>query len=114
MNLKYLFKLFCILCFVYQSIEMTFEYLEYKTGVEIEISDHVINGKMQPMPSLSLCKSLIPKDNNEFIRLKFTNTGEGYKSLKINCNFLENPKFECTTSYESFAELLNNQTFLSI
>jgi len=109
MNLKYLFKLLCITCFVYQSIETTLEYLEYKTEVEIRTIDHITNGEMETIPALSFCSSLIPKDNKKPIKLESVN-GEDYKRLGINCGF---SKYHCDLSYKVLLELLNNQTYLS-
>jgi len=112
MNLKYLFKLICITCFVYQSIETTLEYLEFETEVEIRVIENIKNGKMETIPAISFCKTIIPEDNSMEISLKSKN-GEDFKRLGMSCEFRKDSHFDCTLSYKSFFELLNSQIFLS-
>jgi len=68
---------------------------------------------MKTLPAVSFYEPLIPEDYGTPIFLKSTNGGEDYKRLGINCEFLNDSLSQCSKSYDSFFELLNNQTFLS-
>jgi hypothetical protein len=99
---KYLFQLICIVGFVYQTIDLTLEYLHYRTEVGIEIKRYA-----NP-PAISFCR----RNNslfNELHYLRYSNIPLRLKKNFSNCN----DDGLCPTNSSFYFDLINNQTFLS-
>ncbi len=69
-NWKILFKFISLNCFIYQSIEMTTDYLKYKIIVEVKSRDYVVNRNITSFPGVSICKENILQNNDSGIDLK--------------------------------------------
>jgi hypothetical protein len=98
---KYLFQLICIVGFVYQTIDLTLEYLHYKTEVGIEIKSYA-----NP-PAVSFCRG----NNSEYKKdhiLRYSKIPLRLKIFFSNCH-----KDYCPTNSSFYFDLINNQTFLS-
>jgi hypothetical protein len=98
---KYLFQFICIVGFVYQTIDLTLEYIYYKTVVGIEIKRYA-----NP-PAVSLCR----RNNSAYKELHILR----YSNIPLRLkNFFSNFKCrECPTNSSFYFDLINNQTFLS-
>jgi hypothetical protein len=52
-NLKLLFKIFCLICFLYQLFELTSDYLLFKTFIEVKLENGVKDGYIDSFPAIS-------------------------------------------------------------
>jgi hypothetical protein len=95
---KYLFQFICIVAFVYQTIDLTLEYLHYKTVVGIEIKRYA-----NP-PAVSFCR----QNNSKLKKLQYSNIPLRLKKMFSDCDHNL-----CATNSSFYFDLINNQTFLS-
>jgi hypothetical protein len=114
------FKIICLIFFAYQSIEMTKEYLEYRTKVNIRIVDDIIIGNrfnIETNPAFTFCVSNNVVDKSKTVKL--LSRREEFKSdLKIknleklfkDCEII---KDECKVNQTHYEKILNNQTLVS-
>jgi hypothetical protein len=110
---KLLFKVLCILCFVYQTIEMTTEYLRYETLVEVKTKSYSSNEDSNPLPALSLCKNVFPENGVENdVPLEYRSQGKDFERFFKNYELIKK-NLKVYISYRNFNEVLNNQTLVS-
>jgi hypothetical protein len=128
-NFKIFLQLVCITFFAYQTIQMTFEYLEYKTVFNVKWNDYFVNGSLVSLPAVSYCrpihlessdegiklyanKSLIPyylKENSDYILNLFQNC----KYFESKTYFNNSKSNYCKLLPKFYNEILNNQTRVS-
>jgi hypothetical protein len=110
-----LFKIICLICFVYQSIEMTKEYLEYRTKVNIRIVEDIMIGNlfnMESNPAFTFCMSNNIMDKSKTITLDSYDRLK-YNNLKRFFNNCSQWKPYCEINYRDYDQILNNQTLVS-
>jgi hypothetical protein len=109
---KLLFKILCILCFVYQTIEMTTEYLRYETLVEVKAKSYTSNEDTNPFPALSICGNSLPENNGNDILVD--ETGKDFKRFFGNYKLIKNTYTPyININNHNFTEVLSNQTLIS-
>ncbi len=119
-NWKLLFKIFCLICFMYQSIQMTSEYLKYRTKVNVNIEDENMNTTIKSLPAISVCRSNNLDHNVGFIFLESKSDGQELKTLKIKysslfekCDANHFSIKNCSIDFHNFIKILNEQIYLS-
>ncbi len=115
---KLLFKIFCLICFIYQSIELTSEYLLFKTLIEVKIENEVKDGYINSFPAISFCRENIPLNKSKIISLygRRANIKPIFKDCLFDKEYNLSNNLEttnCRISYGKFVEILKNQTFVS-
>jgi hypothetical protein len=121
-NFKNLFKIICITCFTYQSIEMTLEYLSYKTVFNVEWHEYYSNGSFKSLPAITYCRPVYIM-NDGFrcpyvgfcIPLKSQNDGNDIKKLFKNCKKVMKygNSGDCQVAPKIYYESMDNQTLVS-
>ncbi len=114
-NWRLLFKIICLICFAYQSIEMTKEYLEYRTKVNIRIVEDIMIGNlfnMESNPAFTFCMSNNIMDKSKTITLDSYDRLK-YNNLKRFFNNCSQWKPYCEINYRDYDQILNNQTLVS-
>jgi hypothetical protein len=123
-NWKLLLRIICLVCFAYQSIEMTIEYLEYKTKVHVRIVEDLMDGSdksTEIYPAISICASNIVADKSELIDLDnqiyprwFVLPDKYFDNNFVRFfNDCEIINFRCKMNYTNYEKILNNQTLVS-
>jgi hypothetical protein len=95
---------------VYQTIELSLEYLQYKTSVEVVMMDYVSDVTINILPAISFCRStrFIKSTTNEnTIKIDFDKI-ENFKEHFIKCKSLA-----CHMDSTYYHDLLNNQSIIS-
>jgi hypothetical protein len=127
-NLKIVLKLVCIIFFVYQTIEITFEYLEYKTVFNVKWNDNL---SRDSFPAVSYCrpihlessdegiqlyanKSLIPDYlENNLDNISISNLFQSCKYFESKTYFNNSKSNYCKLLPKFYNQILNNQTHVS-
>jgi hypothetical protein len=128
-NFKILLQLVCIIFFVYQTIELTFEYLEYKTVFNVKWRDYFVNGSLVSLPAVSYCRPIHLESSDEGIQLYANKSlipyylkknSDYFLNLFQNCKYFESKTYfnnsksnYCELLPKFYNEILNNQTHVS-
>ncbi len=116
LNFKLFFKIICLTCFVYQFIQMTSEYLKYKTVVFVRKELEIMNGSVDSFPAISFCKSIDLQTAIKTITLESNDGGKDIERLIKKCdnsNETNSKQIKCKISNSHYFEVLNNQSLLS-
>jgi hypothetical protein len=112
-NPKLIFKIICLTCFAYQSIEMTTEYLEYRTKVNLRLVEEFFNGSeknIETYPAISFCTSNTFTNKYESIKLDYK-TYNNFERFFEACK--PNKYKVCEINYTNYETILNKQTLVS-
>jgi hypothetical protein len=123
-NLKLLFKIFCLICFFYQSFELTSDYLLFKTFIEVKSENNVKDGYIDSFPAISFCTENKSFNKSEKIILYSNLKGEDMiiKQVFKDCAFdreynssdFSRGTKSCGIIYGKFVEVLDNISVVSI
>ncbi len=112
-NWKLLSKLICLSFFIYQAIELTIGYLEFKTQVVVKSKQYEINGSFESSPGISFCKEKIFLIEEKNISLKSSIKGADLEIFFKKCEFNNTSEVDCTINFYKFSEILNEQRLMS-
>jgi len=124
-NWRLLFKIICLICFAYQSIEMTKEYLEYRTKVNIRIVEDIMIGNLfnvESNPAFTFCMSNNVTDKSKTVKLlsklsiissKISGRELRNKNLEKFFKDCQIKSGECSVNHTHYEKVLNNQTLVS-
>jgi hypothetical protein len=111
---KFCVKFICLICFIQQSIEMTLEYLSFKTELNVESRNHFIGGIYESLPAMTICDFDIENVRWFEVEIKTPIGGEHLeKQFKNKMICSNNKNSNCTIETQAFIDILKNQTTVS-
>ncbi len=92
---KLLFNIFCLTCFVYQSMQMTAEYFKYRTVINVKKEIDLKNTSIG-FPAISYCRSnVIEEEKWRKIPIKSYLNGYEFEYIFKQCKYNRSAVIDC-------------------